>query len=128
MNLPNFLQTSAFSLWMFLLFLLPLETYSAGRTSLPNVRKSGDIQISTAGRRDLNLIPEIWKDQIKRRICEIIRIRCDGIYGPKKNDTTEEIVFTPIKPPISPKVTSKTRNLSLSNRHRCGPARQVRAF
>lgn len=60
---------------------------------------TGDIQISTAGRRDLNLIPEIWKDQIKRRICEIIRIRCDGIYGPKKNDTTEEIVFTPIKPP-----------------------------
>jgi hypothetical protein len=50
-----------------------------------------------SGIRSINLKPKIWKDQIKRRICEIIR--CDNRGGQTRNDTAPGIIFTPIKPP-----------------------------
>lgn len=72
----------------------------------------GDFRYLPSGLRRINLKPIMRLDQLRRKICELIRMGCDEqSTDPKKNETTSEIIFTPMKPPDFDKKDVKIVNL-----------------
>lgn len=72
----------------------------------------GDFRYLPSGLRRINLKPIMRLDQLRRKICELIRMGCDEqSTDPKKNETTSEIIFTPMKPPDFDKNDVKIVNL-----------------
>lgn len=71
----------------------------------------GDFRFLPSG-RSINLKPMMRLDQLRRKICELIRMGCDEkSTDQKKNETTSEIIFTPMKPPDFDKKDVKIVNL-----------------
>ncbi|XP_062613284.1 inhibin beta A chain-like [Saccostrea cucullata] len=98
---PIGIKISNTALWV-ILSILFVQLHYTKEFSWPQARgQQVNFNITHSGRqsmaRSINLKPEIWKDQIKRRICEIIR--CNGRTLQRKNDTSNNIIFTPLKPP-----------------------------
>ncbi|XP_061185663.1 inhibin beta A chain-like [Saccostrea echinata] len=101
MSFPIDLKISNTALWV-VLSIISVQLHYAKEFSWPQTRgHQADFNLTHPGRqsmtRSINLKPEIWKDQIKRRICEIIR--CNGRSVQKKNNTSNNIIFTPLRPP-----------------------------
>uniref|UniRef100_A0A8W8M8I9 TGF-beta family profile domain-containing protein n=1 Tax=Magallana gigas TaxID=29159 RepID=A0A8W8M8I9_MAGGI len=111
MCIPVFLKISEPALWIVLL-VLPLQFYSTAEIPWPDVKQPGDFRYLPSGLRRINLKPIMRLDQLRRKICELIRMGCDEqSTDPKKNETTSEIIFTPMKPPDFDKKDVKIVNL-----------------
>eukprot|EP00105_Crassostrea_gigas_P006189 XP_011420040.1 PREDICTED: inhibin beta A chain [Crassostrea gigas] len=111
MCIPVFLKISEPTLWIILL-VLPLQFYSTAEIPWPGVKQPGDFRYLPSGLRRINLKPIMRLDQLRRKICELIRMGCDEqSTDPKKNETTSEIIFTPMKPPDFDKKDVKIVNL-----------------